>query len=91
LEIRPARATLFDLNAELVQEQITKLATELHGSVLVPGEEGYAAERSGYNLNNRPVAVRATGHQVVRSAREAVLIHTSRLNGVHIDGSGAER
>ena len=37
--------------------------------------------------HNRPVAVRATGHQVIRSAREAVLISTSRLNGVHIDAA----
>ncbi|GIH52299.1 FAD/FMN-containing dehydrogenase [Microbispora rosea] len=105
-------ATSFGFNAERVHEEVAELATEIHGLLLVPGEEGYAAESSAYNLNNplepalvvgaantadvqaavrfaaghnRPVAVRATGHQVIRSTREAVLINTSRLNGVHVD------
>jgi hypothetical protein len=39
----------------------------------------FAAER------DLPVAVLATGHQVVRSAEGAVLINMSRMNGVHVD------
>jgi hypothetical protein len=80
--------------------------------VLLPIDEGYAAEVATYNLNNPltpavavgatsfadvqatvrfatlhhlPVAVRATGHQVARDARRAVLINTARMDGVRID------
>ena len=33
----------------------------------------------------RPVAVRTTGHQVARHAGGAILINTSRMDGVRID------
>ena len=39
----------------------------------------FAAER------DLPVAVLATGHQMVRSAEGAVLINMSRMNAVHVD------
>jgi hypothetical protein len=91
---------------------IDELHQTVTGPVLLPEDEGYAAEVATYNLNNplepdvavgatdaadvqaairfavrhdMPVAVRATGHQVASDAHGAVLINTSRMDGIRID------
>jgi FAD/FMN-containing dehydrogenase len=91
---------------------VAGLRRTVGGPVLLPGDEGYAAEVATFNPNNPlrpavavgvtsaadvqavvrfaaanglPVAVRATGHQVVKDAAGAVLINTSRMDAVRID------
>ena len=96
----------------LTPEQAAEIKREISSPVLLPGEAGYDAETSVFNLNNplapavvvaasgpsdiraavhfaerhsRAVAVRGTGHQVVRAVDGAVLISTSRINSVNVD------
>jgi FAD/FMN-containing dehydrogenase len=93
-------------------KEAAALAAATAGPVLLPGDEGYDAERAVFNLNHellpavivvaenaadvqaavafaagrqRPVLVKTTGHQVVGSARGAVVITTHRMDDVVID------
>ena len=91
---------------------MTTSADQFRGPAAFPGQEGYDADRAGFDLA-RPqqpalvvgatgvddvvaavdwarskglgVGVQATGHGIVAPADDAVLINTSRMNGVEID------
>lgn len=91
---------------------VIDLRRRVDGAVICPGEEGYDAARTGFNLavdqhpsvivvaataddvaeavrfaafTDRAVAVQATGHGPALPADDAVLVVTSRLDGVRVD------
>ena len=101
-----------DTASDIADFDVAELYGSVAGPVLLPGDDGYAAEVATFNLSNPlkpalavgatsaadvqavvrfaarhhlPVAVRATGHQVAKEARGAVLINTSQMDGVRVD------
>ncbi|MFI5613248.1 FAD-binding oxidoreductase [Amycolatopsis sp. NPDC051903] len=93
-------------------QDLAALRREVIGTVLVPGQPGYADECRQYNLlatlepevvvsaaraedvraavrfaasHGLPVAVKNSGHQMVSSARGAVLVTTRQLKAISID------
>lgn len=69
---------VFNLNHELKPAVIVvaRCATDVAAAVAFAARE------------HRPVVVKATGHQIVGTAKGAVLITTRRMNGVEIDAVG---